>query len=593
MDGLQTTQTATASARRDGWNRDRALHTHRGSLEISRFSPVEVVSLWDSRVVTSVTGALFSVLLHLALIGAVSWGGGRHDVPTPSPRGTRAIQADVTDEMALQWVSMDEGDSAQSGIRAARALLAVPRLIPITPIVDLVPVAANLPETDSGSTHVGDNGGAGAPADGRYLGQISARIDRAWRRPAEPIGANWFICQARIDQERPPRRDFSQEHDVMKPRLRTSRAALAACVCWAGCALADDQSIDVGFKVTADARPFSADWLHESKFADDAVGRLAAELSTSGPPQGDSWSQRSAAELRSAIASDDLLRNNAWNGVRCSRSGCIAAIESLDAGIAAPPPATYERMTLFKGRLLAFLTPRPATPIHSDFTVLQTDSAAVGQRNVLVFFLFPPSAAVISTSGAARVPESSQAVSPAISESLKLATRALQAKQWSDALRYLKAARAMAGLTAHDEKAIAESEGFAYAHLLDYRLAQAAYERALPFALALSSHDIPRDQDLIVQMAILNKHYLTAIEVGRSLLQHDGSRAKVMAEIGFSYFGIKDCKYAVSWADKSAALSAKSGMAQEGLVETVKPACERLYDLVKNSGLTDQTIVTH
>jgi hypothetical protein len=95
---------------------------------------------------------------------------------------------------------MDEGDSAQSGIRA-RALFAAPRLIPIIPIVDPIPLAASLPETESRSKHVADDGGAGAPVDGLYLGQISARIDRAWRRPAEPLGGNPFICQARIDQD--------------------------------------------------------------------------------------------------------------------------------------------------------------------------------------------------------------------------------------------------------------------------------------------------------------------------------------------------------------------------------------------------------
>jgi hypothetical protein len=36
---------------------------------------------------------------------------------------------------------------------------------------------------------------------GRYVGQINARIDRAWLRPRSPIGATLFSCRALIDQD--------------------------------------------------------------------------------------------------------------------------------------------------------------------------------------------------------------------------------------------------------------------------------------------------------------------------------------------------------------------------------------------------------
>jgi len=36
---------------------------------------------------------------------------------------------------------------------------------------------------------------------GRYLGQIHARIDRAWRRPRTAIGAPLFQCQVQLDQD--------------------------------------------------------------------------------------------------------------------------------------------------------------------------------------------------------------------------------------------------------------------------------------------------------------------------------------------------------------------------------------------------------
>ncbi len=36
---------------------------------------------------------------------------------------------------------------------------------------------------------------------GRYIGQINARIDRAWMRPRTPIGAPTFSCRVRIAQD--------------------------------------------------------------------------------------------------------------------------------------------------------------------------------------------------------------------------------------------------------------------------------------------------------------------------------------------------------------------------------------------------------
>lgn len=37
---------------------------------------------------------------------------------------------------------------------------------------------------------------------GRYMGQVTARIDRAWMRPRSEIGASRFKCQTRIQQDR-------------------------------------------------------------------------------------------------------------------------------------------------------------------------------------------------------------------------------------------------------------------------------------------------------------------------------------------------------------------------------------------------------
>ena len=57
------------------------------------------------------------------------------------------------------------------------------------------------------SDHVEDNTASAEGADharlyGRYLGQLQARIERAWMRPRSEIGAPRFSCRARIRQDR-------------------------------------------------------------------------------------------------------------------------------------------------------------------------------------------------------------------------------------------------------------------------------------------------------------------------------------------------------------------------------------------------------
>ena len=47
-----------------------------------------------------------------------------------------------------------------------------------------------------------EGAGANRSLYGRYLEQVTARIERSWIRPREPIGAAEFDCWVRIDQDR-------------------------------------------------------------------------------------------------------------------------------------------------------------------------------------------------------------------------------------------------------------------------------------------------------------------------------------------------------------------------------------------------------
>lgn len=56
-------------------------------------------------------------------------------------------------------------------------------------------------EADISNEAVGDPA-ANAALFGRYMGQISARIERAWMRPRSAVAGGRFTCRARIAQDR-------------------------------------------------------------------------------------------------------------------------------------------------------------------------------------------------------------------------------------------------------------------------------------------------------------------------------------------------------------------------------------------------------
>jgi TonB-like protein len=63
-----------------------------------------------------------------------------------------------------------------------------------------LPSSTLSPDAASGSAQADGPSGLGTMY-GRYLGQIHARIDRAWRRPRTAIGAPIFQCQVQLDQD--------------------------------------------------------------------------------------------------------------------------------------------------------------------------------------------------------------------------------------------------------------------------------------------------------------------------------------------------------------------------------------------------------
>jgi hypothetical protein len=183
---------------------------------------------------------------------------------------------------------------------------------------------------------------------------------------------------------------------IAQPHLgKTFLGAVILTLLWGTlAAIAEDETENAKISDPGRAeRPTSGGWLdnyvkgltaENAARADDTSMRLATELVKKGPVDIDFWSQRSESEIRSAIEHDDLLKNNDWSSVRCTKSGCIAAIESLD-------PSVTARMDIYLDRLVSYLTPRSTSSSrHPDWTEVevQPGTAKSSVHRHVVFFVF-------------------------------------------------------------------------------------------------------------------------------------------------------------------------------------------------------------
>ncbi len=130
----------------------------------------------DYRTATSGAVALVVVVLHALALSPMLFGGSAADTALSPRFGTPdPIQAVIIDDQSASEITP-------------------PSLSP----PDLRSIQVDLPDIPDRSS--ADPGLAALY--GRYLGQIHARIDRAWLRPRSAIGASMFRCQAEVWQRR-------------------------------------------------------------------------------------------------------------------------------------------------------------------------------------------------------------------------------------------------------------------------------------------------------------------------------------------------------------------------------------------------------
>ncbi len=189
-----------------------------------------------------------------------------------------------------------------------------------------------------------------------------------------------------------------------------------------------------------------------------------------------------------------------------------------------------------------------------------------------------------------------QEISRVIAKEITAAQKAMQANQWSEALKNLEAAETKSPLSTYDKKTIAEFKGICYVRLNNLKAAQQSYEAALATG-GYTADELPKTYRLLFQLAATNKQDAKAIEYGKQA--NDAGTANdndllIMAQL---YYQQKDCKNSAVWGDKAIASFKKAGEAPKEVLYQLKLQCASdandtagmkagLYDLIR---LTNKT----
>jgi TonB C terminal len=154
-------------------------------------------------------GAIASLALHMLLIAPLILGGTASKTRPPNKQGAGASEIVSAQEPVMTLVYLNQAspnqpsaddEIASRGFASADTLIQVASPDP-TPAFDSAALDIKIEDSAAMAEAVGDQAGH-ARLFGRYLGQIQARIERAWMRPRTAIGATLFSCRVQIAQDR-------------------------------------------------------------------------------------------------------------------------------------------------------------------------------------------------------------------------------------------------------------------------------------------------------------------------------------------------------------------------------------------------------
>jgi len=205
--------------------------------------------------------------------------------------------------------------------------------------------------------------------------------------------------------------------------------------------------------------------------------------------------------------------------------------------------------------------------------------------------------AVLSTTPLVHAADKGQQISRAIAKEMMAAQKALQSKEWGEAIKNLDAADTKSGLTPFDHKTIEDFKGFAYARQGNLKAAQTAYEAALATG-QYSAEDEARTVHVLFGLSANSQQYAKTIEYGKRMAEKGAANGEDLAIVAQSYFLLKDCKNAAVWEDKAVALTRKEGGTPKEGSYQIKLRCAfdasdtpgtiaALEDLIRLTGKTE------
>lgn len=153
-------------------------------------------------------GAVGSVAVHLLLLSRCLFGAG-HEIDThPIDEGAPSSGVPA---MTVLFINTEDAPNEttenQDVAKQTARLSQIPFLVPVGDIKKSLREVSFATESDAVDSSKED--GHDAPGDqegravlfGRYLGQVTARISRAWLRPRTAIGSETFSCWVQVDQD--------------------------------------------------------------------------------------------------------------------------------------------------------------------------------------------------------------------------------------------------------------------------------------------------------------------------------------------------------------------------------------------------------
>jgi hypothetical protein len=189
-----------------------------------------------------------------------------------------------------------------------------------------------------------------------------------------------------------------------------------------------------------------------------------------------------------------------------------------------------------------------------------------------------------------------QEISRVIAKEITAAQKAMQANQWSEALKNLEEAEKKSPLSTYDKKTIFEFEGICNVRLNNLKAAQTAYEQAVATG-GYTPDELPKTYRLLFQLAATNKQESKAIEYGKQASDAGSATDDDLLIMAQLYYQQKDCKNSGVWGDKAIAAFKKAGQPPKEVLYQLKLQCASdandtagmkagLYDLIR---LTNKT----